>query len=108
MATRRLTLSWQPLLVAGLVGFVLLAMGVIWRRTHGRDQARDIERLERRIDALDGERVRLETAIRLASIRARLEPIARRKLDMRIPAPEQVILLPRHDAAPPPPPPPPA
>lgn len=76
-------------------------MGVIARRTFGINQARDIrERVERR-DALDAERVRLESDIRDASGRARLGPIAERRLQMFVPADSQVIIVPRGTPTPP-------
>lgn len=76
-----------------LVGFVLLTTGVIARRVKGLQQQREIRELQRKRDALDGERVRLEGSIRSASSRARLQPIAEQRLNMHIPSPEQQVLL---------------
>jgi cell division protein FtsL len=78
-----------------LVGFVLVATGVIWRRSHGFARAREIRDLERRRDALAATRVQLEAAIREASSRSRLEPIVRQRLQMQVPADSQVIYLQR-------------
>jgi cell division protein FtsL len=78
-----------------LLGFVLVATGVIARRTYGIDQARKIRDLDRRRAALEAERLRLESQIRDASSRARLGPIAEQRLDMHVPTPDQVINLPR-------------
>ncbi|MEX2178699.1 MAG: hypothetical protein WD801_08325 [Gemmatimonadaceae bacterium] len=78
-----------------LLGFFVVAMGVIARRTFGISQAREIrERAERR-DAVDAARIRLEAEIRDASSRARLGPIAERRLQMHVPADSQVIIVPR-------------
>ena len=82
-----------------LFGFVLVATGVIARRTYGIDQARAMRDLDRRRQALEAERVRLEGEIRDASSRARLAPIAEQRLDMHVPSPEQVIMLPRTEGA---------
>jgi cell division protein FtsL len=76
-----------------LVGFVLIASGVIARRVLGVQWQTEIRRLQERRAALDADRVRLEAMIRDASSRARLQPIAEQKLNMHIPtADEQVIL----------------
>jgi len=81
-----------------LVGFVLVTTGVIARRLRGvREQGRILE-LERKRDALDAERTRLEAAIRDASSRARLQPIAEQRLNMHIPRPEQQVILSRPGA----------
>jgi cell division protein FtsL len=78
-----------------LVGFVLVATGVIWRRSHGFARARVIRDLERQRQALVATRVQLEGAIRAASSRGRLEPIVRERLQMQVPADSQVIYLQR-------------
>jgi cell division protein FtsL len=76
-----------------LVGFVLVATGVIARRVTGVRQQREITDLQRKREALSAERVKLEGAIRDASSRARLQPIAEQRLNMRIPKPDQQVFL---------------
>lgn len=78
-----------------LVGFFLVATGVIARRTFGIDQARRLRELERRRDAVDASRVTLEAEIREATSRARLGPVVEQRLHMYVPADSQVIILPR-------------
>ena len=78
-----------------LVGFLLVATGVIARRTFGIGQARDIRARETQRDALEAARVQLEVDIRDASSRARLGPVAERRLNMRVPSDSQVIILKR-------------
>lgn len=95
MAKRRVAARRRSYFALALVGFVLMTTGVIARRVLGVRQAGDIRNLQRKRDALIAERVRLEGAIRDASGRARLQPIAERKLNMHIPKPEQQVLLPR-------------
>jgi cell division protein FtsL len=95
MAKRRVAARRRSLLALLLVGFVLVTTGVIARRVLGVRQAGEIRALQRKRDALEGERVRLESSIRDASSRARLQPIAEQRLNMHIPKPEQQILLPR-------------
>ena len=78
-----------------LLGFVLVATGVIWRRSTGLARARDESRLEQRAAALRAERVKLEGDIRDASSRAVLARIAEDRLQMRVPNDSQVIVLAR-------------
>src|SRR5215468_6762866 len=78
-----------------LVGFVLVASGVIARRVLGVQWQIEIKKLNEKKAALDAERVRLEAAIRDASSRARLQPIAEQKLNMHIPTADEQVILPR-------------
>ena len=89
MAKRRVAARRRSVFALVLVGFVLVTTGVIAR------QAGDIRTLQRKRDALAAERIRLEQAIRDASSRARLQPIAEQRLNMHIPKPDQQIFLPR-------------
>lgn len=92
---RRGRLSRRSTVALLLLGFVLVATGVIARRTYGIDQARALRDLERRRQALEAERVKLDGEIRDASSLRRLAPIAEQRLDMHVPSPDQVIMLPR-------------
>jgi cell division protein FtsL len=85
--------SRRSAIVLALFGFVLVATGVIARRTYGIDQARGLRELDRKRQALEAERVKLEGEIREASSRARLAPIAEQRLNMHVPSPDQVIML---------------
>ena len=78
-----------------LLGFVLVATGVIARRVYGVGQSKLLRDLDRRRDSLQAERIRLDSAIRDASSRARLEPIAQQRLNMHIALPEQQVILTR-------------
>ena len=78
-----------------LVGFVLVATGVIWRRSVGVAQARAIQRLEQQRAGLEARRAAIEREIRDATSRARLARIAEERLGMRVPSDSQVITLPR-------------
>jgi cell division protein FtsL len=95
VAKGRLSARGGRLVALLLIGFVLVATGVIWRRSHGFARARVIRDLERRRQALVATRVQLEGAIRAASSRSRLEPIVRERLQMQVPADSQVIYLQR-------------
>jgi cell division protein FtsL len=81
-----------------LLGFVVIASGVILRRTYGIAGARELAALEARRSGLIAERLRLEGEIRAAGSRARLQPIAEQKLQMHLPTESQVVYLTRGTA----------
>jgi cell division protein FtsL len=83
-----------------LVGFVLVAIGVTMRRVYGFREAKKISELEQRREALVSEQLKLQDAIRVASDRQHLIAIAQSRLNMRLPAPNQVIFLPRRPLPP--------
>ena len=85
----------RMLIVMGLLGFFVVATGVIARRTFGISQAKTLRALQTQRDAVDASRVKLEVEIRDASSRARLGPVAERRLLMHVPADSQVIIVPR-------------
>lgn len=76
------------------MGFVLIAASVITRRSYGYSEGSSANALERRHSLLESERVRLAAAIRDATSRPELGPIAERRLGMRIPSDTQVVFLP--------------
>src|SRR4051794_10224360 len=82
-------------IVLVLVGFVLVAIGVNLRRAYGFDQAKQISDLQQRREALISEQLKLQDAIRVASNRQHLIAIAQSRLNMRLPALNQVITVPR-------------
>ncbi len=79
----------------GLLGFVTVATGVIWRRSTGLAQARELRELRERRDALAAQQAALEGAIRDASSRARLARTVEERLGMRVPPESLVVRLPR-------------
>lgn len=79
-----------------LIGFVLVATGVIWRRSFGVVRAREQQRLEQQRASLEAERARLEREIRDASSRERLGRVVEERLHMHLPSSDsQVIFLKR-------------
>ena len=78
-----------------LLGFVAIASGVVLRRTAGIRAARELQAMETRRSGLVAERRRLESDIRIASSRARLQPIAETRLRMHVPSEGQVVYLTR-------------
>ena len=95
MAKRRIALRGRSWVALGLLGFVLIATGVIWRRAAGISQAADLRALEQQAVQLEAQQARLENEIREASSRSTLAPIAERRLGMRVPSDTQVVILPR-------------
>lgn len=85
----------RSFIVFALLGFFVVAMGVIARRTFGINQARSLRALATQRDAIDASRVTLEVEIRDASSRARLVPIVEQRLRMYVPADSQIIILKR-------------
>jgi cell division protein FtsL len=78
-----------------LIGFVLVATGVIWRRSFGNARAREQQRLEQQRATLEAERAKIEGDIREASSRASLAKVAEQRLNMHIPSDSLVIYLQR-------------
>ncbi len=85
----------RTLILLALVGFFVVATGVIWRRSLGIARALELSALEERRTALEAQEAALEASIRDASSRARLAPIVEQQLGMRIPPESLVIIIPR-------------
>ncbi len=78
-----------------LLAFVLLATGVVWRRSVGVTRARSIELLETRRAALAAQRAKLDADIRAAISMEHLGRVAEERLHMRVPGDSLVITLTR-------------
>lgn len=85
----------RTVVLLGLLAFVIVAVGVVWRRTIGVAQARTLRDLRETRSSLVASEAALEGAIRDASSRAQLERIAEQRLGLRIPSESLVIRLPR-------------
>ncbi len=81
-------------MAALLIGFVIVASAVIWRRSYGITQSRRITDLDRHIVQLQAERERLSALIRDESSRTQLGPIVQ-QLGMRVPDDRQVRMIQR-------------
>lgn len=101
MATRRVKApKGRTILASILLGFVLVAAGVIWRRAAGVGQAREIRALEQQRLQLIAQRAKLLGDIRDASSRGALAPIAEGRLNMHVAKDSQLVNLPRAPHAP--------
>jgi len=78
-----------------LIAFVVLATGVIWRRSLGVTRARAIEALETRRAALTAQRAKLDGDIRTAMSMDQLGRVAEERLHMRVPGDSLVVTLSR-------------
>ena len=94
-SARRRRPRGRVLVAAALVAFVLVAMGVIWRRSFGTVQRAEIERMEAARATLEARKATLQRQIRLASSQSRLVPIAEQRLQMRFPDDSQVLIVER-------------
>ena len=83
-----------------LLGFLVIASGVILRRTFGIAAATQLRQLEQKRAALVAERLRLEGEVRAAASRSTLQPIAEQRLQMHVPSDSQVIIITRAPSAP--------
>lgn len=95
MAQRSAGLRGRTVLGLLLVGFVLVALAIVWRRTMGIGESERVTELQSRRAHLEGERARLQSEIRDASSRARLGSIVEQRLGMHVPADNQVVILSR-------------
>ena len=102
MATRRVGRrgGGRGRLALVLVGFLVIALGVILRRTYGLAGATQLRLLEQQRAALVAERLRLEGEVRAAASRSTLQPIAEQRLQMHVPSDSQVIIITRTSPSP--------
>jgi cell division protein FtsL len=77
-----------------LIGFLVVALAVIWRRGFGLRRGLELEQLERQRMSLEAQRGSLEQQIRELAARGRLGVVAERQLGMRLPADSEVIVVP--------------
>jgi cell division protein FtsL len=96
---RRVAPGGRSVVALGLLAFLLVAVGVVARRSFGIAEARRMTALERQRAQLVARRTQLQRDIRQASSRVALMPIAEQRLGMRVPPDSQVVLLPPPDRA---------
>jgi cell division protein FtsL len=95
MAKRSVGRRGRSVVALLLLGFVLVATSVIWRRAYGVNQARAVQALDVVRVQLEAERAKLESEIRDAGSRRRIQSIAEQRLRLHIPNDSQVIVLER-------------
>ncbi|HZK78658.1 MAG TPA: hypothetical protein VFC35_07105 [Gemmatimonadaceae bacterium] len=92
MAKRGLKLG-RWMIAGGLVGFVLIAVAIVARRSYGHREGLTITALQRKEAELESERTRLSQLIREGSSRSHILPIAERRLGMHPPSETQIVYL---------------
>lgn len=100
MAKRKLRTRGRWRIALALLGFLLVATGVIWRRSVGIAGARELRALEERHSELRARATKLENEIREASSLSRLAPVVEQRLQMRIPSASQQVILPQPSPTP--------
>jgi hypothetical protein len=85
-----------------LLGFLVLASGIVWRKSYGFTEGQRLRELSERRTELDAQRTRIEGDIRSTLTLRRLGAIVEKRLGLRVPADSQIILLtrPRGDSLP--------
>ncbi len=78
----------------------MVAAVVIWRRGYGVTQGVELRTLDRQRMQLEAQKAALERVVRDEAGRAHLGPVAESRLDMRVPADSEVIVLPAPQPAP--------
>jgi type II secretory pathway pseudopilin PulG len=89
----------RSLVALALLAFLIVAGLVVWRRTVGVAESREIAAMQKRVVELEAQRARLEGDIRDLSSRGRLAPLVERRLGMHVPNDTQVVILPREGVA---------
>ncbi len=99
MAARRVTPKrrGRTLVPLFLIGFLIIAIGVVTRRAYGRSLQRDLAVIERTRTQLSGEVLKLDADLRTASSRNRIVPLVEATLGMRMPADTQTIDVPAEE-----------
>lgn len=87
-------------MAVALLGFVLVAATVIWRRGSGVARGAEIRALDRERVQLEAQKTSLERQIEEFGGRGRLGAVAEQRLHMQVPADSQVIVLPALSALP--------
>ena len=95
MAKRAVARRGRFQVALALVAFLLVATGVIWRRSLGIAEAKALHNLDRQRAELDAERAKLVSDIRSGSSFGRLGPVVSKRLGMRVPSDSQLIWIPR-------------
>jgi len=98
VAKRKVRTRGRSRIALALLGFLLVATGVIWRRSVGIASARELRALEERHSELRARATKLENEIREASSLSRLAP--EQRLQMRIPSASQQVILPQPSPTP--------
>jgi hypothetical protein len=93
MAKRKVAVRGRAIVALLLLGFVLIATGVIWRREIGIRQNAEREDLLRQLQTLESTKLELESQIRIVTSFPRLAPLVEQRMGMRIASDSQNVIL---------------
>lgn len=95
MAPRRVARRGRVQVALILLAFLLIAVGLVWRKSVGYAKALELRALDRERAELASERSRLTNEIRTQVSLGRMGAVAGARLGMRTPSDSQIIPLPR-------------
>ena len=95
MAKRRVARKGRVQVAMALGGFLLIALGMVWRKSVGFSHSVEIRRLDRERAELESERAKLSNDIGAMVSIGRMGAVAGARLGMKVPDPSQVLTLPR-------------
>ena len=92
---RRTTPTLGGLRAAAAVGVLLLALGlVVWRQSRALEALADVDEVRSRRAVLEAERTELERRIQTLESRGWVLPEAERRLGLRTPQANEIVILP--------------
>ena len=88
-----MTLRGRHWVAIWLAGFLVMAALVVWRQTTALAAARQLKALQTTRQALEVSRAAAAAAIRRASSREVLVPLAQSRLGLRLPQDTEIVIL---------------
>lgn len=70
-----------------------MSFTIVWKRSFGIAQSRQVQQIDRRRSDLEGQRAKLESEVRDLTSLQHLGPVVEQKLGMHVPAGKQVVIL---------------
>lgn len=95
MAKRRVARRGRVQVAIYLGAFLLVAAGLVWRKSAGYARALELRALDRQRAELESERTKLVNELRTAVSFGRMGNVASSRLGMRMPSDSQIVPLPR-------------
>ena len=88
-----MTLRGRHWVALWLLGFLVMAVAVVWRQTAALATARQLKALQTVRQALEVTRAATSAGIRHAESRAVLVPLAQARLGLRLPQDTEIVIL---------------
>lgn len=100
MAARRVKQRGRSLVALALVVLVLTASMVVWRRSIGNSEARQMDELRSQRAALEARKAALERDVRELGSRSRIASVAERSLGLHVAHDSEQVILRREAVSP--------